>query len=72
MKMNLRRVTIKLELGQDVMVGLYNDRATITKIEYHQNSGDITVNTTKGPFKVLNFKLCEQADAVVNVADKYR
>lgn len=70
--MNLRRVTIKLELGQDILVGPHDDRAKITKMEYHRNSGDITINTTRGPFKVLNFKLCEQTEMVGKPSDKYR
>lgn len=71
--MNLRRVTIKLELGQDILVGPKNERAKITKMEYHQNSGDIMINTTKGPIKVLNFRLCEQNQEFdENPADKYR
>jgi hypothetical protein len=69
--MNLRRVTINLEIGQDIFVGQHNDRATITKMEYHKHSGEITINTTKGPFKALNFKLCSDNEAT-NPADKYR
>ena len=70
--MNLRRVTINLEVGQDIFIGQHNDRATITKMEYHRHSGEITINTTKGPYKALNFKLSNDMDASTNPADKYR
>lgn len=70
--MNLKRVTIKLEVGQHILVGPHNDHAKITKMEYHSNSGEITINTTKGPMKVLNFKLSEVSNQFKNPADKYR
>ena len=53
----LRNLAINLEVGQEIQVGKYNDKAKITKIEYFEKSGDISINTTKGPRKVLTFKL---------------
>jgi hypothetical protein len=71
--MTLRSIAINLELGQEIIVGPNNDHAKITKIEYHEQSGDITINTTKGPRKVLNFKLgTNYAEDWLNPADKYR
>jgi hypothetical protein len=66
----LRKLTLDLELGQTILVGQSNQPAEITKIEYHERSGDITINTTKGTRKALTFKLMpvEYEDP----ADKYR
>jgi hypothetical protein len=71
--MNLTHVNISLEVGQEILVGNNDKRAKITKIEYHEKSGDLVINTTDGPRKALNFKLCEQSEAAYeNPADKYR
>lgn len=71
--MPMRRLSINLELGQEILVGPKDEPAVITKIEYHENSGEITINTTKGPRKVLNFKLpANYAEDYLNPADKYR
>jgi hypothetical protein len=69
----LRNINLNLELGQEILVGPNNDRATITKIEFHEKSGEVTLNTTRGPRKALTFKLCEQSYSNYdNAADKYR
>jgi len=71
----LRNIQVNLELGQEILVGNNNERATITKIEFHEKSGEININTTRGPRKVLTFKLCEPEpanDDYANPADKYR
>lgn len=68
----LRNISLNLELGQQILVGPKNEPATITKIEYHERSGEISINTTRGPRKALTFRLCEQADPVENPADRYR
>jgi hypothetical protein len=70
----LRNINVNLELGQQILVGPNFDRATITKIEFHDKTGEITLNTTKGPRKMLTFCLCEQEDEVYldNPADRYR
>jgi hypothetical protein len=74
--MTLRNFSLNLELGQTILVGQKNEPATITKIEYHKQSGEIQINTTKGPRKALTFKLCEDlmanSGALENPADKYR
>jgi hypothetical protein len=71
--MTLRNLTLNLELGQEIMVGPNDERATITKIEFHEKSGEVSINTTRGPRKALTFKLCEQEnDHYDNPADKYR
>ena len=67
-----RNLAINLEDGQEIQVGKYNDKEKITKIEYFEKSGDISINTTKGPRKVLTFKLVEEGDSYANLADKYR
>ena len=66
----LRTFAINLEIGQEILVGKNDDKAKITKIEYHQKSGDVMINTTRGPRKALSFKLLEEQFACP--ADKYR
>jgi len=71
--MTLKNINLNLELGQEILVGPKNDRAKITKIEFHEKSGEININTTRGPRKALTFRLCESADTDFdNPADKYR
>ncbi|SVC46840.1 uncharacterized protein METZ01_LOCUS299694 [marine metagenome] len=66
----LRNFAINLEIGQEILVGKNENKARITKIEYHQKSGDVMINTTRGPRKALSFKLLEEEFACP--ADKYR
>lgn len=69
----LRNISLNLELGQQILVGPNNEPATITKIEYHQRSGEISINTTRGPRKALTFRLCENKTLdCENPADRYR
>ena len=70
----LRNLNVNLELGQTILVGQNREPAQITKIEFHEKSGEININTTKGPRKVLTFSLCEQNSDqdYTNIADKYR
>jgi len=69
----LRNINLCLELGQTILVGKNREPAEITKIEFHENSGEITLNTTRGPRKALTFSLCEQFDShTACPADKYR
>lgn len=68
----LRKLTLDLELGQTILVGQSNQPATITKIEYHEKSGEITLNTTRGPRKALTFRLCDEHQELDNPADRYR
>ena len=70
----LRNLSVNLELGQTILVGQNREPAQITKIEFHERSGEININTTKGPRKVLSFALCSDSDrnSSVNPADKYR
>lgn len=71
--MKMKNLTLNLELGQEIVVGPNNERAKITKIEFHEKSGEVSLNTTKGPRKALTFKLCEQENEYYdNPADKYR
>ena len=72
--MTLRNLNLNLEIGQTILVGQNNQPATITKIEFHEKSGEVSINTTKGPRKALTFRLCEEAcsGAWGNPADKYR
>jgi|TARA_B110000238_G_scaffold157959_1_gene171076 hypothetical protein len=71
---NLKNLNLNLELGQTILVGQNNQPATITKIEYHEKSGEISINTTKGPRNALTFRLTEDTCSGVapNPADKYR
>ena len=70
----LRNLNVNLELGQTILVGHNRQPAQITKIEFNEKSGEIDINTTKGPRKVLSFALCsdDDFDSSVNPADKYR
>jgi len=70
----MRNISLNLELGQTILVGPNNEPAEITKIEFHEKSGEIDINTTRGPRKVLTFRLCEQSDEdeYANPADKFR
>jgi hypothetical protein len=70
---NLNKINLNLELGQEILVGQNNERATITKIEFHEKTGEININTTRGPRKALSFKLCSQdEESYSNPADRYR
>ena len=68
---HIKQLNLNLQVGQEILIGKH-ERAKITKIEYFDKSGDISVNTTKGPRKVLTFKLCDDGDRYDNLADKYR
>lgn len=69
----LRNLSLNLEIGQTILVGPNKKPAQITKIEFHEKSGEISINTTEGPRKALTFALCESQDAQYeNIADKYR
>lgn len=71
--MNLKHVALNIEVGQEILVGPNDERAKITKIEFHEKSGDLVINTTKGPRKALNFRMCQQREQPYsNPADKYR
>lgn len=66
----LRNLSVNLELGQTILVGQNREPAQITKIEFHERTGEISINTTRGPRKVLSFALC--GEAMENPADRYR
>lgn len=68
----LRNISLDLHLGQTILVGPKKEPAEITKIEYHERSGEITLNTTKGPRKALTFALMSSDDDCESAADRYR
>lgn len=71
--MNLKSLQLNLEVGQRIKLGKSESVAEITKIEYFPKSGDIEINTTRGPRKALTFKLLQpEVDDPECVADKYR
>lgn len=75
--MTLKNLSINLELGQTILVGQNQQPAQITKIEFHEKSGEVSINTTKGPRKALTFGLCDDrydhsSGAYSNPADRYR
>jgi hypothetical protein len=71
--MTLKTISLNLELGQKILVGPNDTPAEITKIEFHEKSGEVSLNTTRGPRKAFTFKLCDQGqDDYDNPADKYR
>lgn len=67
----LNKITVDIELGQTILVGPNDSPAKITKIEYHPKTGEISLNTTRGPRTALTFRI---PDAVgpENPADKFR
>lgn len=67
--MTLRNLSLNLELGQTILVGKDRKPAEITKIEFHERSGEITINTTRGPRSVLTFALAHDHQSG---ADRYR
>ena len=58
----LTSLTIDLSVGQEILVGKNRQPARITKIEYHPNSGEAVINTTRGTRKVLTFALPREAE----------
>jgi hypothetical protein len=71
--MTLRSLQIVLEVGQEIIVGSKDESAKITKIEYHDKSGEVIINTTRGPRKALTFKLPQTyTEDYFNPADRYR
>ena len=66
----LRNISLNLELGQTILVGKNKEPAEITKIEYFEKTGEISLNTTKGPRRALTFCLADSS--LENPADKYR
>jgi hypothetical protein len=75
--MTYQNISLDLRLGQEILVGKNNDRAKITKIEFHKKSGEVSINTTKGPRNALTFRLAENRssgalDGSSNPADRYR
>ena len=68
--MTLRNISLNLAIGQTILVGKNREPATITKIEYFERSGEISLNTTRGPRKALTFCLVEQDE--LEGAEKYR
>jgi len=71
--MKLKELSLNLEVGQKILVGPNNEPAEITKIEFHEKSGEVAINTTKGPRKALTFRLTEDETANAQCpADKYR
>ena len=71
--MTLKNISLNLELGQTILVGKNRTPAEITKIEYFERSGEISLHTTKGPRKALTFCLVDAPEeSAANPADKYR
>lgn len=68
----LRNISLNLELGQTILVGPRREPAEITKIEYFDKTGEIVLNTTRGPRKALTFALVEDDPDMGNSADRYR
>ena len=70
----LKNIHLSLEIGQTILVGPNKKPAEITKIEFHEKSGEITLNTTEGPRKALTFALspANENQQYENPADRYR
>jgi len=56
----IKNLNVSLEVGQEILVGKNNSKAKITKIEFHPKSGEVSINTTRGPRKALTFRLCPE------------
>jgi hypothetical protein len=67
----LNRITVDLALGQTILVGPNNTPAEITKIEYHPKTGEISLNTTRGPRKALTFRIADSEPEPAG-ADRWR
>ncbi len=74
--MTLRTIDLSLEIGQEILVGQSKKPAKITKIEYHEKSGEVVLGTTRGTRKALTFSLTQNKDPLDQdiecLADKYR
>lgn len=70
----LRKLTVELEIGQTILVGPNRHPAEITKIEYHEKSGEVQLNTTRGPRSAFTFSLPSDTKqrGLDSAADKYR
>ena len=68
----LYSITVDLQLGQTILVGKNRTPAEITKIEFHERTGEIVLNTTKGKRKALTFALVDDEDDFDNPADRFR
>jgi len=53
----MRSLDIHLELGQEIYVGQNKKPAEITKIEYHEKSGEVVIGTTQGSRRLFTFSL---------------
>ena len=42
---HMKNLQLNLEVGQQILVGPHNDKATITKIEFHEKSGEVETQT---------------------------
>ena len=70
---SLREFNLNIKVGDNILVGKYDEPAQITNIEYFDKSGELTINTTRGPRKALTFKLLDSNnDFHESPADKYR
>ena len=74
--MTLRNINLGLELGQEILVGNSKNPVKITKLEYHEKSGEVVLGTTRGTRKALTFSLINNSSSLdhseVCLADKYR
>ena len=68
----LRNISLTFELGQTILVGPNRKPAEITKIEFHEKTGDLVLNTTQGPRRALTFCLAEDTADFSNPADRFR
>jgi hypothetical protein len=59
---SLTKLTIDLELGQTILVGKNNEPAEITKIEYFDKTGMVTLGTTKGKRDAFTFRLIPEVE----------
>lgn len=73
--MKTQEISLNLAVGQKILLGPNSEPAEITKIEFHEKTGEIDINTTRGPRKALTFRLAEEHNSKNSTgtpADKYR
>ena len=53
--MTLRNICLNLEIGQEILVGPNNDRAKITKIEFHEKREMMVTTENIQEEKIIRF-----------------
>lgn len=57
---DLKAFTLKLEVGQKILVGKGRTPTEITKIEWYERSGELHLRTSSGKRRALTFALPQE------------